>query len=404
MFCMKCGKQLPDDAMFCYACGTPFSMNAQQKQENVSEEMPKTVQAKMCPQCGCQAKSYQAICPYCWHEFSNVSSSEAVKKLKSNIDSLERKRKKTDFGIAVEKIGKINLQKNDNTDEKINMAIRTCDVPGKPIDTYEIICFAATNIKWSHVAGNTENQSDSKKVLYERNEAWRTLMDQAYGIAKSSFGDTPPFDQIDEFYKIAIAKIDKEKREVFGPVVQFKEQLADIENEKYEKEKKAIFAKKKTPQEEQQLAAQKAMEIENKTLDLIRNFHVPNTQEDVFEFMNFAVSNINVPLIYGNANISNATARDRAHARNKAWIDKINQMYQNARLSFGNTEGFGRINDTYNRVVYWIKDAEQQRLERQQKQKKQTIIIGVCVIGAVLLILLLAIIAIFILGRIGVAI
>ena len=139
-------------------------------------------------------------------------------------------------------------------------------------------------------------------------------------------------------------------------------------------------------------------------MDLIRNFHVPNTQEDVFEFMNFAVSNINVPLIYGNANISNAAVRDRAHAKNKAWIDKINQMYQNARLSFGNTEGFGRINDTYNRVVYWIKDAEQQRLERQQKQKKQTIIIGVCVIGAVLLILLLAIIAIFILGRIGVAI
>ncbi|MBR4341244.1 MAG: zinc ribbon domain-containing protein [Lachnospiraceae bacterium] len=396
-FCMKCGKELPDDAMFCYACGTPFSMNAQQKQENVSEEVPKTVQAKMCPQCGYQAKSYQAICPYCWHEFSNVSSSEAVKKLKSNIDNLERKRKKTDFGIAVEKIGKINLQKNDNTDEKINMAIRTCDVPGKPVDTYEIICFAATNIKWSHVAGNAEIQSDSKKVLYERNDAWRTLMDQAYGIAKSSFGDTPPFDQIDEFYKIAIAKIDKEKREVFGPVVQFKEQLADIENEKYEKEKKAIFAKKKTPQEEQQLAAQKALEIENKTLDLIRNFHVPNTQEDVFEFMNFAVSSINVPLIYGNVSFPSAMARDRAHARNKAWIDKINQIYQNARLSFGNTEGFERIDNTYNRVVYWIKDAEHQKMEKQKKQTKMIVEIIVTVIIFIIIVAFAG----FILGMMG---
>lgn len=67
MFCMNCGSQLPDGAMFCSGCGT--------KQGNVS--LPESNGLKLvlakCTNCGSNltlAESMQtAVCPYCSSEF-----------------------------------------------------------------------------------------------------------------------------------------------------------------------------------------------------------------------------------------------------------------------------------------------------------------------------------------------
>lgn len=81
--------------------------------------------------------------------------------------------------------------------------------------------------------------------------------------------------------------------------------------------------------------AQKLEETEDieKKIDLIRNFHIANTREDIYEFFILAISNIN------------ADGRDI-----DAWYAKLEQSYQKARLLFGNTSEFQYLNQLYNEV------------------------------------------------------
>lgn len=64
--------------------------------------------------------------------------------------------------------------------------------------------------------------------------------------------------------------------------------------------------------------------------ELIRNFYIPNTKEDIYEFFILATSNIKV----GGAN-------------SKAWFAKLEQAYQKAQLSFGNTKDFAYFHSLY---------------------------------------------------------
>lgn len=68
--------------------------------------------------------------------------------------------------------------------------------------------------------------------------------------------------------------------------------------------------------------------------DLIRNFYIPNTKEDICEFFILAVSNIK--------------ARDDCE---DAWRAKLEQAYQKARLSFGNDSSFSEISKLYESVT-----------------------------------------------------
>lgn len=66
-------------------------------------------------------------------------------------------------------------------------------------------------------------------------------------------------------------------------------------------------------------------------IDLIRNFYIPNTKEDILEFFILATSNMNV---------------DGYDV--EAWHVKLEQAYQKARLSFGNTPEFQHLSQLYN--------------------------------------------------------
>lgn len=64
--------------------------------------------------------------------------------------------------------------------------------------------------------------------------------------------------------------------------------------------------------------------------DLIRTFYIPNTKEDIYEFFILALSNIKI----GGMNTD-------------AWMVKLEQAYQKAELSFGNSEEFARLQPMY---------------------------------------------------------
>ena len=98
--------------------------------------------------------------------------------------------------------------------------------------------------------------------------------------------------------------------------------------------------------------------------DLIRNFYIPNTKEDICEFFILAVSNIK--------------AEDDCE---DAWRAKLEQAYQKARLSFRNDSSFLEISKLYESVT------KREKLNRFLKKKYAVSIISLlsglvlCTIG-----------------------
>ena len=79
-------------------------------------------------------------------------------------------------------------------------------------------------------------------------------------------------------------------------------------------------------------------------ISLIRNFVIPNTKEDILEFMILASSNINVEL-YGETNLT--PENEVLKAVSDAWVAKFEQAYQKAQFSFSGTPAFAQIQKIY---------------------------------------------------------
>lgn len=88
------------------------------------------------------------------------------------------------------------------------------------------------------------------------------------------------------------------------------------------------------------------MELITKTdkqkISLIQSFSVPNTKEDMLEFMILATSNINMK----SYDSMNETPKSEK-AISDAWLTKIKQVYEKAKSSFGNEEDFQQIQSLY---------------------------------------------------------
>ncbi len=67
--------------------------------------------------------------------------------------------------------------------------------------------------------------------------------------------------------------------------------------------------------------------------ELIRNFYIPNTKEDIHEFFILALSNIKI----GGVNTD-------------AWMVKLEQAYQKAELSFANLQEFDHLKKLYEKA------------------------------------------------------
>lgn len=74
--------------------------------------------------------------------------------------------------------------------------------------------------------------------------------------------------------------------------------------------------------------------IERK-IELISNFYIPNTKEDIYEFFILAVSQLN----------------SGSYKTINAWEVKLEQAYHKARLIFGDSSEFKYLNDLYNKTL-----------------------------------------------------
>ena len=118
-------------------------------------------------------------------------------------------------------------------------------------------------------------------------------------------------------------------------VHEFNEQLMLIESKR--KRKGSVFSA--SPTDLQKLA-------------LIRSFPVPNTVDDILEFIFLAVANIDNSLSKNNiwnkmSNAGRETADTIGKTISDAWVAKMQQAYQKAKIMFPQEEIFKQIEELY---------------------------------------------------------
>lgn len=120
------------------------------------------------------------------------------------------------------------------------------------------------------------------------------------------------------------------------------ERMAPIEEKK--SLMKMVFGKDFKEEDEVEEAQEKFDEQKRQQkANLIVNFSVPNTREDILEFMILASSNIDVK-----KGIDDEVS--------KAWISKLDQVYEKAKLLMGNKPSFTQIKYIYDRKKAQIKN------------------------------------------------
>lgn len=124
--------------------------------------------------------------------------------------------------------------------------------------------------------------------------------------------------------------------------------------------------------------------VDQQKISLIRSYVIPNTIEDIFEFMILASSNINGQR-YNDFN----SIPESDKAISDAWESKFEQAYEKAELSFGNSPDFNKI----------LKIYEKKRNEIKKWKKKRTVF-GIGLVGGILLLVILIWVLVFLLGAI----
>lgn len=106
-----------------------------------------------------------------------------------------------------------------------------------------------------------------------------------------------------------------------------------------------------------QLANQKEVsETDLKKISLIRSYVIPNTKEDMLEFLILASSNINLQRYNDFDSIS-----ESEKAVSDAWEAKFEQAYEKAKLSFGDTPEFKKIKAIYDKKTGEVEKSKKKR-------------------------------------------
>lgn len=91
--------------------------------------------------------------------------------------------------------------------------------------------------------------------------------------------------------------------------------------------------------------------VDKKKLALIRNYPIPNTVDDICEFMMLAIANIDVSLskksLLNNTTGMEVLAMEMPKVLSNAWVSKMKQAYQKAKMAFPNDPAFENIKSMY---------------------------------------------------------
>lgn len=87
-------------------------------------------------------------------------------------------------------------------------------------------------------------------------------------------------------------------------------------------------------------------------ISLIKSYAIPNTKEDLYEFLTLAGSNIDPDLFN---EVKHPTHNDPQKAINNAWLAQFEHAYQKAKISFGGDTSFENVKELYESIHDKIK-------------------------------------------------
>lgn len=127
-------------------------------------------------------------------------------------------------------------------------------------------------------------------------------------------------------------------------------------------------------------AQQTVSKTDEQKINLIKSFSVPNSKEDMLEFMILATSNIKLSA-YDDSNTHPPTKAEKD--LNSAWLSKADQVYEKARISYSTDDVFQEIDEIYSRCKENIKKT------KKKSAIKLTLLIAGPISGLLILNLLL---------------
>ena len=99
-------------------------------------------------------------------------------------------------------------------------------------------------------------------------------------------------------------------------------------------------------------------EIDQQKINLIRSFVIPNTKEDILEFAVLAASNVEASAYDDSYGILSTLQNGRRKAVSDAWLAKLKQAYQKAKLVFAGDSRIAEIQSLYDSTHKAIRRAK----------------------------------------------
>lgn len=103
------------------------------------------------------------------------------------------------------------------------------------------------------------------------------------------------------------------------------------------------------------LGFNRGSEIDQQKINLIRSFVIPNTKEDILEFAVLAASNVDASAYDDSYGILSTLQNGRRKAVSDAWLAKLKQAYQKAKLVFVGDPRISEIESLYENTTKAIK-------------------------------------------------
>lgn len=129
-------------------------------------------------------------------------------------------------------------------------------------------------------------------------------------------------------------------------VKEFALKLEAIESRREHEKHRGIFAMAER--------LQSVSKTDEQKISLIKSFAVPNSKEDLLEFMILATSSMNMS-VYDSANTSISKSEKEVNA---AWFAKVQQVYEKAKRSYSTDGVFGEIEELYEKCNSDIKKSK----------------------------------------------
>lgn len=132
---------------------------------------------------------------------------------------------------------------------------------------------------------------------------------------------------------------------------EFSLKLEKIESNRESEKRRGLFSMA----EEMQTISK----TDEQKISLIKSFAIPNSKEDMLEFMILATSSVNMR-VYDSANTTPVSKSEKAVS--EAWYAKVQQVYEKARRSYSNDNIFGEIKELYEKCQRDIEKAKKKNI------------------------------------------